>query len=331
MTKATRTLARPVLSALLLLAAIAAPNAQPASSDWPGRPITVIVPFPAGSATDVIARIVTKELTTRLRAPVVIENRPGGDTTIGTRALARSQPDGYTIGFAGLTATSIAPSTHKVLGYDPQKDLAPVGLVGRIPYVLIVHPGLAAKTVPEFVALAKAKPHALNYASAGEVSLANLGMLILADKTGMQLTHVPYRSTAQSIVDIVSGIIHAQIASVPPTLELERTGKVRALAVTTGKRIATMPDVPTVMESGVADYELSFWTAIFAPAGTPAAVVARLNREINEILATPDVKKALAEQGVDAEPATPDALGALVGREIAKFRAVVEQAGIKPQ
>ena len=262
---------------------------------------------------------------------MVIENRPGGDTTIGTRALARSQPDGYTIGFAGLTATSIAPSTHKVLGYDPQKDLAPVGLVGRIPYVLIVHPGLAAKTVPEFVALAKAKPHALNYASAGEVSLANLGMLILADKTGMQLTHVPYRSTAQSIVDIVSGIIHAQIASVPPTLELERTGKVRALAVTTGKRIATMPDVPTVMESGVADYELSFWTAIFAPAGTPAPIVARLNREINEILATPDVKKALAEQGVDAEPATPDALGTLVGKEIAKFRAVVEQAGIKPQ
>ena len=322
-------LVRVAASALLLLTAIATADAQ--SGDWPSRPITVIVPFPAGSATDVIARIVTKELTARLRTPLVIENRPGGDTTIGTRALARSQPDGYTIGFAGLTATSIAPSTHKVLGYDPQKDLAPVALVGRIPYVLIVHPGLAAKTLPEFVDLAKAKPGALNYASAGEVSLANLGMLILAGKTGVTLTHVPYRSTAQSIVDIVSGIIHAQIASVPPTLELERTGKVRAIAVTTDKRIATMPDVPTVMESGVTDYELSFWTAIFAPAGTPAPIVARLNREINEILATAEARKALAEQGVDAEPTTPDALGALVRKETTKFRAVVEQAGIKPQ
>ena len=322
-------LVRVAASALLLLTAIATADAQ--SGDWPSRPITVIVPFPAGSATDVIARIVTKELTARLRTPLVIENRPGGDTTIGTRALARSQPDGYTIGFAGLTATSIAPSTHKVLGYDPQKDLAPVALVGRIPYVLIVHPGLAAKTLPEFVDLAKAKPGALNYASAGEVSLANLGMLILAGKTGVALTHVPYRSTAQSIVDIVSGIIHAQIASVPPTLELERTGKVRAIAVTTDKRIATMPDVPTVMESGVTDYELSFWTAIFAPAGTPAPIVARLNREINEILATAEARKALAEQGVDAEPTTPDALGALVRKETTKFRAVVEQAGIKPQ
>ena len=322
-------LVRGAASALLLLTAIATADAQ--SGDWPSRPITVIVPFPAGSATDVIARIVTKEPTARLRTPLVIENRPGGDTTIGTRALARSQPDGYTIGFAGLTATSIAPSTHKVLGYDPQKDLAPVALVGRIPYVLIVHPGLAAKTLPEFVDLAKAKPGALNYASAGEVSLANLGMLILAGKTGVTLTHVPYRSTAQSIVDIVSGIIHAQIASVPPTLELERTGKVRAIAVTTDKRIATMPDVPTVMESGVTDYELSFWTAIFAPAGTPAPIVARLNREINEILATAEARKALAEQGVDAEPTTPDALGALVRKETTKFRAVVEQAGIKPQ
>lgn len=324
-------LLRLALGAVVALTAVASASAQPAAGDWPSRPITVIVPFPAGSATDVIARIVTKELTGRLRTPLVIENRPGGDTTIGTRALARSQADGYTIGFAGLTATSIAPSTHKVLGYDPQKDLAPVALVGRIPYVLIIHPGLAARTLAEFVALARAKPGALNYASAGEVSLANLGMLILAAKTGTQMTHVPYRSTAQSIVDIVSGTIHAQIASVPPTLELERSGKVRALAVTTDKRIATMPEVPTVMEAGIADYELSFWTAVFAPAGTPAAVVTRLNREINDILAADSVKKALAEQGVDADPTTPDALGALVAKETAKFRAVVEQAGINPQ
>jgi tripartite-type tricarboxylate transporter receptor subunit TctC len=322
-------LARLTLTALLALPTSA--NAQPTASDWPSRPITVMVPFPAGSATDVIARIVTKELSTRLRAPLVIENRPGGDTTIGTRALARSQPDGYTIGFAGLTATSIAPATHKVLGYDPQKDLTPIALVGRIPYVLIVHPGLPAKTLGEFVALAKTKPNALNYASAGEVSLANLGMLILTGQTGIALTHVPYRSTAQSIVDIVSGIIHAQIASVPPTLELERSGKVRAVAVTTEKRIATLPHVPTVMESGVPDYELSFWTAIFAPAGMPPAIVARLNREVNEILSTAEIGKALAEQGVDSEPTTPDALGALVRKETAKFRTVVERAGIKPQ
>src|SRR5215218_4804241 len=164
------------LIAIVLLAMLVGPPrgaAQPVASDWPSRAITVIVTFPAGSATDLIARVVTKELGSRSRTPVVIENRPGGDTTIGTRALARSRPDGYTLGFAGLTATSIAPSTHKVLGYDPQKDLAPVALVGRIPYVLIIYPGLAAKTLSEFVALAKAKPGSLNYASAGEVSLAN--------------------------------------------------------------------------------------------------------------------------------------------------------------
>lgn len=322
---------RLIAAALLSFAALSSAGAQPGTADWPSRPITVIVPFPAGSATDVIARVLTKELGSRLRTAVVIENRPGGDTTIGTRALARALGDGYTLGFAGLTATSIAPSTHKVLGYDSQKDLAAVALVGRIPYVLIVHPGLAARSLTDFVALAKAKPGALNYASAGEVSLANLGMLILATKTGMQLTHVPYRSTAQSIVDVVSGVIHAQIASVPPTLELERGGKVRALAVTTARRIATMPNVPTVMESGVPDYELSFWTAIFAPAGTPAAIVARLNREINAIMAMADVGKSLAEHGVNSEPGTPDALAALVRRETEKYRTVVQQAGITPQ
>jgi tripartite-type tricarboxylate transporter receptor subunit TctC len=170
--------------------------AQPVSNDWPSRPITVIVPFPAGSATDLIARVVTKELGGRLRTPVVIENRPGGDTTIGTRALARSRPDGYTLGFAGLTATAIAPSTHRALGYNPEADLAPVSLIGRIPYVLVVSPKLGVTNVSEFIALAKAKPHEINYASAGEVSLANLGMLILAGKSGIELTHVPYKSTA---------------------------------------------------------------------------------------------------------------------------------------
>lgn len=321
---------RIIATALLMLGSVTA-AAQPTPPAWPSRPITVIVPFPAGSATDVVARIVARDLGARLQVPMVIENRPGGDTTIGTRALARAQPDGYTLGFAGLTATSIAPSTHKVLGYDPQKDLAPVALVGRIPYVLVVNPGLAARTLPEFVALVRAKPGALNYASAGEVSLANLGMLILANRTGMTLTHVPYRSTAQSIVDVVSGVIHAQIASVPPTLELERSGKVRALAVTTARRIATMPAIPTVMEAGVADYELSFWTAIFAPAGTPAAIVTQLNGAVNAFLATEAAGKALSEQGVDREPSSPEALGELVRRETAKFRAVVEQAGIRPQ
>ncbi len=198
--------------------------------------------------------------------------------------------------------------------------------------MLIVHPGVAAKTLAEFVALAKAKPRALNYASAGEVSLANLGMLILAGKTDMQLTHVPYRSTAQSIVDVVSGIIHAQIASVPPTLELERSGKVRALAVTTGKRIADHAERPDGdgirrrrLRAVVLDGDLC--ARRHAGSRSSRGSTARSTRSCRP----PEVRKALAEQGVDAEPTTPDALGALVRKETAKFRAVVEQAGIKPQ
>jgi tripartite-type tricarboxylate transporter receptor subunit TctC len=319
------------LLVLALPASAAQAQSRPSADGWPSRPITMIVPFPAGSATDLIARVVCRELSARLGQPLVIENRPGGDTTIGTRALARSTPDGYTLGFAGLTATGIAPSTHRALAYDPEKDLAPVSIAGRIPYVLVVYPGLGVGSLAELIALAKAKPSELNYSSAGEVSLANLGMLLITLQAGIKLTHVPYKSTAQSIVDISTGLIHAQIASVPPTLPLHQAGKVRALAVTTSTRIATMPEIPTISESGIPDYELSFWTAIFAPASTPADIVNRLNREIRAILATDEVKQTLGQQGVDAESNSPQELGALVRKEIAKFRDVVARTGIVPQ
>ncbi len=202
-----------------------------AADAWPSHPVTMIVPYPAGSATDIIARIISHSLGERLGQPVIVEDRPGADATVGTRAVARAAPDGYTLAFGSPSAYVSAPILYPDLAYDPVKDFAPVALVGQTPYVLAVYPGLHVKTVLDLVALAKSKPGILNYSSVGEGSISHVGMLVFANKMGIALTHVPYKSTAQSIIDVSSGIIHLQLASIPPALPLYQAGNVQILAV----------------------------------------------------------------------------------------------------
>ena len=222
----------------------------------------------------------------------------------------------------------MAASTAAI-NYDPVKDFAPVSMLGSSPFVLALYPGVAAQTVPELIALAKAKPRALNYASAGPATLAHLSGALFAKMAQVELTHVPYRGTAQSTLDLLEGRVEMQFGTIPPTLTHIRAGKLRALAVTGATRNATLPDVPTIAESGLPGYECSLWQAIVAPTGTPAAIIARLNREANAILNDPDVRAAFTKQGVEPEPGTAEALGARIRDDVKKWREVIISAGIK--
>ncbi len=298
-------------------------------SKWPQKPITIIVPFPAGSATDSVTRVIANGLGPRLGQPLVIENRPGADSTLGTRAVAKATPDGYTLALGSPSGYIAAPLLNSNAGYDPVKDFAPVSLIGRTPYVLVVSPELGVKNVKELIALAKSKPGVLNYSSVGEGSIAHVGMVVFAKKVGIELTHIPYKSTAQSIIDVASGIINLQLASIPPTVSLYQAGKVQVLAVAGPNRIDLMPDVPTIAEAGVADFEATFWLAMFAPAKTPPSIVSRLNKEVGEVLRAETTKKTLVIQGVDAQASTPEGLDEIVRSDIAAFRLVMDTAGLR--
>jgi len=303
-----------------------AAHAQPRAPEprWPERPVHVIVPFQPGGIADVVMRIVGKKLGDRLGQQIVVENRAAASGRIGTEAVARAEPDGYTLGLANTSTHALAPSTAENLGYDPVRDFAPVAMIGNSPFVLTIHPGLAAGTVAELAALAKTKPRALRYSSAGTGTLSHLSGVLLERLAGIEMIHVPYRGTNQSMVDLMEGRIEIQFGTIPPTLQYIRNGRMRALAVTGDKRSRTLPDVPTVAESGIAGYELSLWQAIVAPAAVPAAIVARLNREITQILDEPDSVEALDKLGIESDPGTPEALGRRIRDDIAKWRNVLK-------
>jgi tripartite-type tricarboxylate transporter receptor subunit TctC len=314
-----------ILAALLCASAA---QAQTGDARWPERPIRFIVPFTPGSSSDTVGRLVAQKLTERLGQQLVVENRVGAGGSVGTEQVARADPDGYTLGLANTSTHAVAASTAAI-NYDPVKDFAPVSMLGSSPFVLALYPGVAAQTVPELIALAKAKPRALNYASAGPATLAHLSGALFAKMAQVELIHVPYRGTAQSTLDLLEGRVEMQFGTIPPTLTHIRAGKLRALAVTGATRNATLPDVPTIAESGLPGYECSLWQAIVAPTGTPAAIIARLNREANAILNDPDVRAAFTKQGVEPEPGTAEALGARIRDDVKKWREVIVSAGIK--
>ena len=311
-------------TALLLLALAA--QAQPSS--WPTRPIRFIVPFTAGSSSDTVARLVAQKLSERLGQQLVVENRVGGGGVIGTEQVTRADPDGYTLGLAN-TSTHAVASSVAAPSYDPVKDFAPVSMLGSSPFVLALYPGVPVQTVRELIALARSKPHTLNYASAGPATLAHLAGALFEKMAKIELTHVPYRGTAQSTLDLLEGRVEMQFGTIPPTLTHIRAGKLRALAVTGAKRNAALPDVPTIAESGLPGYECVLWQAIVAPAGTPAAIVARLNREVTSALNDPEVRAAFAQQGVEPEPGSSEALGARIRDDVTKWRELITSAGIK--
>jgi tripartite-type tricarboxylate transporter receptor subunit TctC len=312
-----------------LLAAGAA-SAQPAAdTKWPGeRPIRLIVPFQPGSSSDVIARIVSLRLAERLGQQIVVENRVGASATLGSEAVARAEPDGYTMGLANTTTHASATALQAKPAYDPVKDFTPVVLIGSSPMVILATPKLAARNIQELLALAKAKPGALNYASAGPGSIAHLTGALLEKMGNVRMTHVPYRGTAQSVIDLMEGRIELLMGTIAPSLAHIRDGKMRALATTGAKRNAQLPDVPTVAESGLAGYEAGLWSAFVLPAKAPPAVVARINREVIAVVNAAETRAALDKQGVVVETSTPEELATLIRNDVARWGAIIREAGI---
>jgi len=272
---------RLVLALVAMVAITSSAQAQDAS---PSKPIRLIAPFPPASTSDVIGRVFGQKMSQRLGQPVVIDNRVGASGNLGADAIAKSAPDGYTIGIVTSSTHAVAVSLSSKLPYDPLRDFTPITMLANSPYVLVLYPGVAAKDVKELVALAKAKPGTLNYGSAGPASLAHLAGALFANLTDTQLTHVPYKSSAQSVVDMVSGRLEMQFATIAPTLANIRANQLRALAVTGRKRSDALPDVPTMDEAGVKGYEATLWFALVGPASLPAAIATKLNREAIEIL-----------------------------------------------
>jgi tripartite-type tricarboxylate transporter receptor subunit TctC len=320
---------RVALGLLLTLFAVAAAAAQ--SAAWPNRPVHLIVPFPGGSSSDIVARIVAKGLSDRLGQQLVVENRPGASGNVGTEAVAHAAADGYTLGLANTSTLTLSPSLMAKPTYDPLKDFAPISMIGASPFVLASYPGLPVHDVRELIAKAKAEPGKLTFAEAGPATLANLAGVLFAKMAAIELTPVSYRGTEQEVLDIIEGRVDMQFATIPPTLSLIRDGKVLALAVTGAQRSAVLGDVPTVAESGLPGYESVLWQALYAPAGTPPPIVTRLNSEMNAVLHDAAAVDALAKLGVEAQPGTPQQLADRISADLKKWREVIVSAGITPQ
>jgi len=306
----------------------AAGNPAFGQSDWPARPIRLIVPFTAGSSSDIVARIVAQKLGERLKQQVFVENRVGASGNLGSEAVARAEPDGYTMGLANASTHAVAPSLSSRLGYDPVKDFAPVSMLGSSPFVLSIYPGLPAKSVSELIGLAKARPRTLTYASAGPATLAHLSGALFEKMARIEMVHVPYRGTSQAALDLMEGRVDMQFGTIPPSIGNIRDGRLRAIGITGAARNAALPDVPTIAESGLPGYESSLWQGYVMPAGTPSAIIAKANREVTAALNDAGVRDALIVQGVEPEPGPPQALGDRMRADVAKWHDVIVSAGI---
>jgi tripartite-type tricarboxylate transporter receptor subunit TctC len=304
---------------------------QESEGGWPERPVRLVVPFPAGSSTDIVSRIIAQKLAPRLRQQVVIENRAGASGNIGAETVARAAPDGYTIGIATASTHAVAASLSAKLPYDPIADFAPVGMIASQPYVLVVFPGLPANSLSELVALARVRPGTLTYGSAGVASLAHLATALLASMAGVDILHVPYKSSSQSMTDMITGRLDMQLATIAPSLPSIHASQLRPLATSGKERVAVLSAVPTVAEAGIAGYEAALWISFVAPAGTPEAILMRLNREVNAFLESVEGKESLAAQGMAPEGAPPQALTARIRTDIEKWRGVAAKAGIRAQ
>jgi tripartite-type tricarboxylate transporter receptor subunit TctC len=295
---------------------------------YPSHPIMLVVPVAAGGGVDTVARLVAERMNSVLGQHVVVENRPGASGTIATRQVARSAPDGYSLGI-GITATlAIAPTAMANVGYDPRKDFSPVGLIAASPLILIVNPSLPAHSLQELIALAKKEAGKLTYASAGAGSPTHLSPALFASMTGIKINHIPYKGTGPAISDLLGGHVSMVFTSLPPAIGLIRAGRVRALAVTSAMRSRVFPNIPTIAESGLPGYEATQRYGIIAPAHTPRAIVDRLNQALRYALASEDVKGRLATEGTDTLESKPEDYAADIDREETKWSKIVRQEGI---
>jgi tripartite-type tricarboxylate transporter receptor subunit TctC len=305
--------------ALAIAGGFFAPVNNANADQWPDRPVHIIVPFPAGSAADTVARLIGSKLSDKLGQPFIVDNRDGASGAIGTAKLANADPDGYTIGLATTTTLVTVPVLNKGVGYNALDDFAPIAMIGYSPFMLVVYPAVPAKSVAEYIALAKAKPGSLSYSSEGEASLARLGAELFAKTAEIKLNQIPYKSSTQAVIDLLAGRIDSQFGILTTTKRYINNGQLRALGVTTLQRIADLPDVPTIAESGLPGFEVTLWMAIIAPAKSPPNIVDALSRDINQILAQDDIKRDLANQAIFVDPHSPPELHASIERDIKKW------------
>ena len=303
----------------------AAPGATPDS--YPGRTVRIIVPFPPGSGTDIIGRLVGQALSEAWKQPFVVDNRPGAGGTIGSDIVAKAQPDGHTLLLGNVSTLAIAPNLYRKLPYDPVRDFAPITLISTMNSVLVVHPSVPARTLRDFVALAKARPRSLNYASAGSGTTGHLGAELFKSQAGLDMVHVPYKGSGPALADLLAGQVQVMFATVATVLPHVRAGKLRALGVTSLRRAELLPDVPSINAALLPGFEVIVWQAIVAPARTPDAIIGKLNAEIVRALRSPAMKEQLTSQGLEAVGNSPQAFAEYIRTEHAKWGNVVKASG----
>ena len=316
------------ITTLVLVATAALSMPAMAQPGFPDKPIMLVVPFPPGGPTDAMARTLAAEMQDRLGQPMIVENRAGAGGNIGAEYVARAAPDGQTLLFGTSGPLAINASLYRKVNYDPVKSFAPVIQVGHLPNILVVNPSVPAKNVKELIAYAKANPNKLSYASSGNGASSHLAGVLFNASAGVDLQHIPYKGTGPALNDLLGGQVSMSFTDVLTALPYVKTGKLRALGVTTTERSQALPDVPTVAEQGVPGYDVSVFFGIVAPAGTPPDRIAKLNKAFVDVLATPKVKQLFASQGLEPAPSsTPQQLGKFIQAQVTKWAGVVKQAG----
>jgi tripartite-type tricarboxylate transporter receptor subunit TctC len=301
------------------------------AQSYPNRTITLVIPFAPGGSTSIIGRVIADRMSQLLGESIVIDNRPGAGGTVGTKLVAKSEADGYML-LLGYTGTlAIGPSLYKNVGYDPRKDFAPIGMIGHAPTSLVVHPSFPAKTVAELIAYAKAHPGQVNFGSAGVGTVSHICGEYFARVAGITLVHIPYKGTAPALTDLLGGHIPMAFAPIPAAHPNVSSGLLRALAVTSASRSSLLPDVPTISEAGLPGFDISLYYGLVAPAGTPRAVVERLNKALKAALASEDVKKQLMQDGTEITPGTPEDYAAFIDKDEKKWSRLFEASGVEQE
>ncbi len=308
---------------------LALPAGASWAQDFPKRQITMVVPFAAGGSTDLVARLLAQKLTEQMGVNVIVENRAGAGGNIGAAAVAKAEPDGYTVLYGTISTHTLNPLMAKRSAYDPVKDFEPIALVGSIPNVMIVHPGVPAKDVKELIAAAKADPAKFSYASSGVATPLHLSGEMFNRMAGTQMAHVPYRGAGPAMNDLIAGQVPVMFDNLPTSIEQIKAGKARALGVTTKERVKQMPDIPTLHEQGLTGYETYSWQALFAPAKTPKAVVDRINAEVIKALKDPALLKRLDELTMTVTPSSPEGLGKHVVEQLATWGPITKATGVQ--
>jgi tripartite-type tricarboxylate transporter receptor subunit TctC len=318
------------LGTLAVAAALALGTTAQAQS-YPAKPIRLVVPFTPGGVTDTSGRLIAEQLSKRLGQQVIVDNKPGASGNIGTQMVSAAEPDGYTLllGFDGTLV--INPHVFPKVGFDTVKDFAPIGKIGDAVLILVAHPGVAAKSLKDVIALSKTQPGGLSYGTSGTGGTPHIAGELLKQRTGANLTHIPYKGGGQAMTDVLGGNIPLVYTAIAGAIPHVKSGKLHAVAVSSAKRASSLPDVPTFIENGVSDFESNSWVALLAPAKTPKPIVDKLNAELNAVLNDPEVRERLNGMGISATPGTPDKFGEEIKRDLARYGSVVKSANIKAE